>query len=143
MGDLCRYATEIAHSPHEEAPMTDQIERDILLPAPPEQVWDVIIRSGFLAEEVKLELEPGGDARFGDGKSGWVEEAAPPERLVFWWSDDGQPASRVELTLEPEPDGYTQLRVVEARPLEVLDLTGIPLPGTGTDQRGPAMLAVA
>ncbi len=30
--------------------MTDQIERELLLPAPPEQVWDVVTASGFLAE---------------------------------------------------------------------------------------------
>ena len=98
-----------------------------------------------------MAAEPGGDARFADGdevRTGWVEEAQPPSdeepgRLAFWWSADGEPASRVELTLEPVADGYTRLRVIEARPLEVLDLTGIPLPGGGGAQRGPAMLAVA
>jgi uncharacterized protein YndB with AHSA1/START domain len=121
--------------------MTDQIEREQLLPAPPHQVWEVITGPGFLADEVELDLEPGGDARFGE-RSGWIEECVEAERLVFWWSADGEPASRVELTLEPEADGCTRLRVVEARPLEVLDVTGIPLPGTGGGaQRGPAMLA--
>lgn len=124
--------------------MTDQVERELLLPAPPQRVWDVIIGPGFLAEEVELELEPGGDARFDNDRSGWVEEVVEGERLTFWWSSDGEPASRVELTLEPEADGCTRLRVLEARPLEVLDLTGIPLPGTGGGaQRGPAMLALA
>lgn len=121
--------------------MTDQIERELVLPAPPQQVWEVATAPGFLAEEVELELEPGGEARF-DDRSGWVEEAIPGERLVFWWSADGEPASRVELTLEPEAVGYTRLRVIEARPLEVLDVTGIPLPGSGGAQRGPTMLAV-
>jgi uncharacterized protein YndB with AHSA1/START domain len=125
--------------------MTDQIERELLLPAPPQQVWDLVTAPGFLAEDVELDLEPGGDARFVDGdgeRTGWIEECVETERLVFWWSADDEPASRVELTLEPEPDGYTRLRVVEARPLEVLDVTGIPLPGGGA-QRGPAMLALA
>jgi uncharacterized protein YndB with AHSA1/START domain len=137
--------------PAEEEAMTDQIERELLLPAPPEQVWDVITAPGWLASEVELVLFPGGDARFADGdhvRTGWVEEAVPPgadetARLTFWWSSEDEPASRVELTLEPEPDGYTRLRVVEARPLEVLDVTGIPLPGSGGAQRGPAMLALA
>jgi uncharacterized protein YndB with AHSA1/START domain len=135
----------------EEDPMTDQIERELLLPAPPQQVWDVITGPGWLASQVEWELEPGGEARFSDGehvREGWVEEAVPPDtgesgRLAFWWSADGEPASRVEVTLEPEGDGYTRLRVVEARPLEVLDVTGIPLPRGGDAQRGPAMLAVA
>jgi uncharacterized protein YndB with AHSA1/START domain len=122
--------------------MTDQIERELVLPAPPEQVWEVIVGPGFLANDVDLDLSPGGEARF-DGRTGWVEEALGAERLVFWWSADGEPASRVELTLEPEADGYTRLRVLEARPLEVLDVTGIPLPGSGGAQRGPAMLALA
>jgi uncharacterized protein YndB with AHSA1/START domain len=126
--------------------MTDQIERELLLPAPPEQVWDVITEPGWLASQVELELFPGGEARFVDAdgdRTGWIEEAVEAERLVFWWSADDEPASRVELTLEPEPDGYTRLRVVEARPLKVLDVTGIPLPGGGGGaQRGPAMVAV-
>jgi uncharacterized protein YndB with AHSA1/START domain len=127
--------------------MTDQIERELLLPAPPQQVWDLVTAPGFLAEDVELDLEPGGDARFVDGdgdRTGWIEECVEAERLVFWWSADGEPASRVELTLEPEADGYTRLRVLEARPLEVLDITGIPLPGTGGGApHGPSMLALA
>jgi uncharacterized protein YndB with AHSA1/START domain len=127
--------------------MTDQIERELLLPAPPEQVWDVITTPGWLAGEVELELFPGGEGGGveGDGeREGWVEEAVPGERLVFWWSADDEPASRVELTLEPAADGYTRLRVIEARPLEVLDVTGIPLGGPGGGaQRGPSMLALS
>jgi uncharacterized protein YndB with AHSA1/START domain len=141
VGDSFRDTKEIARNGTEEGPMTDEIERETLIPAPPEQVWHAITAPGFLADEVELELEPGGDARFGDGRTGWVEEAVEAERLTFWWSADGEPASRVEITLDPEEDGHTRLRVTEARPLEVLDVTGIPLPGGGGAQRGPAMLA--
>jgi uncharacterized protein YndB with AHSA1/START domain len=123
--------------------MTERIERELLIPAPPEQVWHAITAPGFLADEVDLDLEPGGDARFGDDRTGWIEEAVEAERLVFWWSTGGEPASRVEITLEDAADGYTRLRVAEARPLEVLDVTGVPLPGSGGAQRGPAMLAAA
>lgn len=133
--------------------MTDQIERDLLLPAPPEQVWEVVTGPGWLADVVRLELVPGGEAQFSyedSLKTGWVEEALPPGtagerggRLVFWWSADGDPATRVELTLDPEDEATTRLRVVESRPLEVLDITGIPLPGTGGTSYGPAMVAVA
>src|ERR1035437_6652467 len=78
-----------------EAPMTDQIERELLLPATPKEVWDVITGPGWLAEAVQLELVPGGHARFASGeelKTGWVEEALVPRtaadtgRLVFWWA---------------------------------------------------------
>jgi uncharacterized protein YndB with AHSA1/START domain len=139
--------------------MIDQVERELLLPAPPEQVWEVITGPGWLAEDVKLDLVPGGDAQFGsdDGaKAGWIEEASPPDadqngagRLIFWWGADGEPATRVELTLEPDGEGTTRLRVVESRPLEVLDVTGIPLPGGGSSygpalsSHGPAMVAPA
>ena len=131
--------------------MTDQIERELLLPAPPDQVWDVITGPGWLADDVALELVPGGEARFSSedsAKSGWVEEAFPPDgdgdaRLTFWWSEGGEPATRVELTLEPRGDGVTRLRVVESRPLEVLDLIGIPQPGSGGSSYGPAMVALA
>jgi uncharacterized protein YndB with AHSA1/START domain len=123
--------------------MTDQIERELLLPAPPDEVWKLITAPGWLAGQVELELWPGGDARF-DARSGWIEECIEGERLAFWWSDDDEPASRVELTLAPEGDGHTRLRVVEARPLEVLDVTGIPLADTGGGApRGPSMLAAA
>jgi hypothetical protein len=62
---------------------------------------------------------------------------------VFWWSSGDEPASRVELWLEPEGDDATRLRIVEGRPLEVLDLVGIPMPGSGGAPRGPAMLSLA
>jgi uncharacterized protein YndB with AHSA1/START domain len=141
--------------------MTDQtsIERDVRVPATPDRVWEVVTGPGWLSEDVQLELVPGGEARF-DDRTGWVEEArAPGEdpagvgRLIFWWSRGAEPASRVELTLAPEGDAHTRLRVVESRPLEALDLTGIPLPGAGgpggggaspaEGARGPELLLAA
>jgi uncharacterized protein YndB with AHSA1/START domain len=134
---------------HDTAMAIERIDRDLLIPAHPEDVWTVITGDGWLAEEVQLELRPGGEARFSDPESvrtGWVEEVSPPEfggagRLVFWWGPDGEPATRVELTVEPE-GALTRLRVVESRPLEVLDLVGLPLPEQ-SQGHGPAMLAVA
>jgi uncharacterized protein YndB with AHSA1/START domain len=139
--------------------MTDLIERELDLPASPADVWramtDPAWLSGWLADEVKLELRPGGDARFLLGeelRTGWVEEVSAPGsgggdqagtgRLAFWWSRDDQPASRVELVLTPISDLCTRLRVAETRPLEVLDLVGIPLPGHGGGRYGPALVAV-
>jgi uncharacterized protein YndB with AHSA1/START domain len=131
--------------------MTDKIQREQLLPAPVERVWQLVTGPGWLAHDVELELVPGGEARFSSEdrvKCGWVEEALAPTRddsgrLVFWWADDGDIATRVELTLEPLGDEVTRLRVVESRPLEVLDVVGIPLPGSGEESYGPAMLAAA
>lgn len=131
----------------------ERIERELLLPASPEEVWSVVTGPDWLASEVRLDLAPGGDASFKseDGpRTGWVEEAVAPRtadgipgRLVFWWGADGEPASRVELTLEREEEDVTRLRVAEERPLEVLDVIGIPLPGTGGTSCGPAMLLAA
>ena len=53
---------------------------------------------------------------------------------------DDEPASRVELKIE-ERDAGSRLRVVETRPLEVLDLVGVPLPGAGGSTYGPALVA--
>lgn len=123
--------------------MSDRIERELLLPASPEEVWDAVIRDGWLAEKVDLDLRPGGDATFRSPdavKSGWVEQVLAPTRLAFWWAADGEPASRVELTLRGN-GSHTRLRVVETRPLEVLDLVGVPLPGIGGVTFGPALVA--
>lgn len=123
--------------------MTDRIERELLLPAAPDQVWDAMTRDGWLAEEVEFDLRPGGDALFRSAdaeKSGWVEEVSAPARLAFWWAVDGEPATRVELTLEAELE-MTRLRVVETRPLELLDLVGMPLPRISGPTFGPALAA--
>jgi uncharacterized protein YndB with AHSA1/START domain len=124
--------------------MADRIERILSLPAPPETVWEVVTSDGWLADEVDLDLRPGGDAQFRSqqsSKTGWIEEAMAPARLAFWWTLDDEPATRVELTLEPDDDGGTQLRVVESRPLDVLDLVGTPLRRVGGAQFGPALVA--
>ena len=123
--------------------MTDRIERELWLPASPDDVWDAVTGDGWLADEVELELRPGGEASFRTAdtvKTGWVEEATAPSRLAFWWAEDGEPATRVELTLQEHED-EVRLRVVESRPLELLDLVGIPLPGSGGRTYGPALVA--
>jgi hypothetical protein len=137
----------------DESVIPDQVERELLLPASPEDVWSVVVGPGWLAAEVRLELVPGGEASFSCdewSKDGWVEEAIPPSNdegtagtLAFWWSDHDEPATRVELTVECAGEALTRLRVVEARPLEMLDVVGIPLPDAGGGAQGPAMLVAA
>jgi uncharacterized protein YndB with AHSA1/START domain len=135
--------------------MSDTIEREIQLPAAVQTVWQAVTDpdclSEWLADEVLLDLRPGGEARFVSGdevKTGWVEEISPPAdetsgsgRLAFWWAIDDEPASRVSFTVTAREDGGTVLRIVETRPLEVLDLIGIPMPGHGGAQYGPALVA--
>jgi uncharacterized protein YndB with AHSA1/START domain len=138
--------------------MPDLIERELTLPVPPEAVWEALTDPDWLrewlADEAELHLRPGGDARFRIGaetRTGWVEEVTPPTdgaagRLAFWWEQEGEPASRVALELTPADDG-TRLRVVESRPLDLLDLVGTPLRGAGGlgtpdgSRYGPALVA--
>jgi uncharacterized protein YndB with AHSA1/START domain len=138
--------------------MADRIEREIVLPSSPDRVWweitDADALAGWLADEVELDLVAGGEARFRDAdgvREGWVEEVSPPDanagmgsiagRLAFWWTEGDSAATRVELTLTPLADDLTRLRVVETRPLELIDLVGIPLPSSGGRTYGPALVA--
>jgi len=123
--------------------MTDRIERELLIDAAAEAVWDAVTADGWLADRVDLDLRPGGDASFLSSdsvKRGWVEEVSAPSRLAFWWAADGEAATRVELTLIEERES-TRLRVVETRPLDVFDLVGVPLPGLRGPSFGPALIA--
>ena len=136
--------------------MTDTIQREIQLPAPVGDVWQILTDpdalSEWLADEVELELHPGGETSFVEGeevRSGWVEEVSPPlpdgaggGRLAFWWARDDEPASRVCFELIPQDESSTLLRIVETRPLELLDLVGVPLRGHGGAKFGPALVAV-
>lgn len=123
--------------------MTERIERELWLAATPEAVWETVTGDGWLADRVSFDMRPGGDAQFdsdGQIRTGWVEDVSAPERLSFWWAVDDEPASRVELRIEAHEDA-TRLRIVESRPLEVLDLVGVPLPGPGGATYGPALVA--
>ena len=134
--------------------MTDTIEREIELPAPVQTAWEAVTDpdclSEWLADEVLLDLRPGGEARFVSGdevRTGWVEEISPPAeegpgsgRLAFWWAVDDEPASRVCFTVTSRDNGGSVLRIVESRPLAVLDLIGVPLPGQGGARFGPALV---
>ncbi len=130
--------------------MSDQIQRETWIPAPTDEVWRFVTSGSWLAEEVILDLRPGGDASFcacEEVKFGWVEDshepAEPGDRghLAFWWAAPGEPASRVELTIDPAREGGSTLTVVETRPLDVLDLIGTPLSGPGGVTYGPALVA--
>ena len=96
-----------------------QIEREIVFPASPAEVWEALTEPERLEEwfatEVELDAEPGGEGifRWGDGdeRRAVVREVELEERLVLDWEDDGQ----VVLELE-EVDGGTRVRVVERSP---------------------------
>lgn len=141
--------------------MTDLICRELELSHDLEEVWRAVVDpawlSRWLADSVTLEPWPGGEATFdldGATRHGWVEEVLAPTsaseagrrfaRLSFWWQPPSEPASRVSLHAEETAEGGTRLRVVETRPLEILDLIGVPFSGPGgsaAPDGGPVMLA--
>ena len=69
-----------------------ELTREITLPAPPEEVWESLAEPAWLGEDAAIDLRPDGDVRAGD-RTGFVEEAEEPRRLVFWWSAPGEDAT--------------------------------------------------
>ena len=99
------------------------LTREIRLPATADEVWESLSQPEWLGEDAHIDLRPDGDVRVGD-RTGFVEAAEPAERLVFWWSEPGEDATRVELDLEDDGEATT-VRVVESAPLAMLDLYGV------------------
>jgi len=95
------------------------IRREIVLDAPREEVWEALTDperlEDWFANDVELELRPGGGARFrwsnGEERHATVTEVEPGEKLAFEWDDDGE----VEFTLADEDEG-TRLVVTETEP---------------------------
>lgn|SRR5690242_1532125 len=106
-----------------------RVERTLVLPSPPEEVWAALTqpdRLGAWFDEdttvAELELRPGGRARFvteGVERRALVEAVDPPRQLSFRWLPDpghhpalSMPRTRVEFVLERVEEG-TRLTVVE------------------------------
>jgi uncharacterized protein YndB with AHSA1/START domain len=97
-----------------------QVERETVLDAPADEVWealtDEVLLGEWLADEAELEPVPGGRAsfRFADGseREGTVLRVEEERALAFTWARPGEPETEVELTLEPLVAG-TRLVVVE------------------------------
>lgn len=105
--------------------MDQEVEREIDLDAEPADVWRELTESDWLGEDLRIELEPGGDLEFTDRdagrRTGWVEAAEPERRLTVWWAAEGDDeSSRVEFEII-EREGGSALRVTETRPMA--DLT--------------------
>ena len=96
-----------------------EVEREIVVPETPEEVWEALTEPDRLEEwfasEVELDARPGGEGvfRWGDGaeRGAVVRELAENERLVLDWEDGGS----VAIELEPAVEG-TRIRVVETSP---------------------------
>ena len=99
--------------------MDHTVERELTVPDDVEDVWSSLAEPEWLGEDAAIELREAGDVRAGE-RTGFVEEMDAPHRLVFWWSAPGEEGTRVEIELG-EADGGTSIRVVESRPLAILD----------------------
>jgi uncharacterized protein YndB with AHSA1/START domain len=98
----------------------ETVERETILDAPPEEVWEALTDddrlSEWLAEEAEIDAVEGGELtiREADGgeRHGTVETVIEQERLVFTWARPGEAPSLVDFTIEAVPAG-TRVRVVE------------------------------
>jgi uncharacterized protein YndB with AHSA1/START domain len=88
-----------------------EITRELVLPAPPGEVWEALTDAERLAEwfanDVDLDPRPGGRGVFrwddGDCRTAVVEEVEPLRRFGFRWTDgDG---GEVAFDLEEVDDG--------------------------------------
>jgi uncharacterized protein YndB with AHSA1/START domain len=106
------------------------IEREIVLPAPREAVWEALTDgeqlSAWFGAEVHIEARPNGLAEFrwpgGEVRTAVVESVDPHRELVLRWTplrrtggrtEVDRRSERVTFALEPAPGG-TRLRVVES-----------------------------
>jgi uncharacterized protein YndB with AHSA1/START domain len=106
----------VEQKPDEKAPW---VERETLVEASPEEVWEAITDEDrlqeWLAPEVELDPVQGGEiaVRDGDGhRTGTVETMEENERFAFTWSRPGEGESFVEFSIEAVPGG-TRVTVVE------------------------------
>jgi uncharacterized protein YndB with AHSA1/START domain len=99
-----------------------KVERTIVLPAPPADVWEAVAEPERLASwfggHVELEGRPGGRVVLSDEDGerwGTVESFEPQRRLVLrlWERATRLSGTRVAFSLDPDDEG-TRLTVVES-----------------------------
>src|SRR4051794_16299827 len=96
-----------------------EVTREIVLPAPREEVWAALTEAERLEEwfanDVELDVREGGEGVFrwddGDERRATVRELVEPRRLVLEWDDGGL----VVIEVEPGDTG-TSVRVLESAP---------------------------
>ena len=96
-----------------------EVTRVLVLPAPPEEVWEALTDPERLKEWFANDVEWDGDELVyrwddGDERRARIEESEEPRRLGFRWSDPDGDETRVTFELEQEDDG-TRLTVTEGR----------------------------
>ncbi|MBV6697216.1 SRPBCC family protein [Kitasatospora aureofaciens] len=110
--------------------VADSIEREIVIAAPRERVWEILTQAEFLGAwfgsgtPAEIDLRPGGRLVFDHGVHGIlparIERVERPEVFSYRWPQGAageEPAegnaTLVEFTLTPELGG-TRLRMVES-----------------------------
>jgi uncharacterized protein YndB with AHSA1/START domain len=110
---------------------SDRIEREIVIDAPIERVWEVLTGPEHVGrwfgqgEPVPVDLRPGGIMRLDHGQYGdfpvLIVRVEPPRRFSYRWASafPGEVATEdnstlVEFTLAPDDGGGTRLRLVES-----------------------------
>jgi uncharacterized protein YndB with AHSA1/START domain len=106
----------------------DRIEREIVVAAPAERLWELLTRPEHIANwfegmQVELELRPGGTTVLTSQEFGKfhaiVEQVEPPRRFAYRWARHPDTplseasATLVEFTLTPAGDG-TRVQLVES-----------------------------
>jgi uncharacterized protein YndB with AHSA1/START domain len=96
-----------------------EIEREVVLDAPPSEVWEALTDAeqleAWFANDVEFDPHTGGVFRWDDGevRHAVVEDVEAERRLAIrWWDPDGPDESKVTFTLEEIPAG-TRLVVTE------------------------------
>src|SRR3954449_13020898 len=91
---------------------TPWVERDTLVEASPEEVWEALTDEDrleeWLAPDVELDPTEGGEIAVRDGddeRAGTVETVEENERFAFTWPRPGEDESFVEFTIEALPGG--------------------------------------
>ncbi len=104
--------------------MDPTVEREVIVPAPPERVWEQLTDPRhlrhWLAPAVEFDPHPGGrvHVRWADGavRQGAVERVDPRREVVFRWGGAGGPGgagtSEVTFRITAVPEG-TRLVVTE------------------------------
>ncbi len=95
------------------------VERDTLVEATPEEVWEALTDEDrleeWMAPDVELDPVEGGEIAVRDGddeRAGTVETVEENERFAFTWSRPDEGESFVEFTIEALPGG-SRVTVVE------------------------------
>jgi uncharacterized protein YndB with AHSA1/START domain len=82
------------------------VRREVEIEATPEEVWESLITEE--GRDRWLEDDPGREIH--------VELADEPSRLIWWWSNEDEPATRVEFLVVAAPAG-TRVVVTESAPI--------------------------